>query len=52
MNSFLHNEANFFQSTEVIGHEPGVVVGVVGLGHLNGIKENFGKQVDIEELLR
>ncbi|XP_065058290.1 traB domain-containing protein-like [Rhopilema esculentum] len=36
----------------ICGHEPAVVVGVVGLGHLNGIKENFGKHVDMVDLLK
>ena len=35
-----------------MNHEPAVVVGVVGIGHVNGIKEHFGKAVDLEELLR
>ena len=39
-------------STELCGQEPSVVVGVVGLGHMNGIKENFHKSIDIQELLR
>eukprot|EP00112_Aurelia_sp_Birch-Aquarium-sp1_P012163 Seg2556.1 transcript_id=Seg2556.1/GoldUCD/mRNA.D3Y31 product="TraB domain-containing protein" protein_id=Seg2556.1/GoldUCD/D3Y31 len=52
----LHKSAKHLpvidENGEICGHEPAVIVAVVGLGHLNGIKENFGKQVDIEELLR
>ena len=39
-------------STEICGQEPAVVVAVVGLGHMNGIKQYFGTEVDLKELLR
>jgi len=29
-----------------------IVVGVVGIGHVPGIQENWEKEVDIKELLR
>ncbi|RDD46869.1 TraB domain-containing protein [Trichoplax sp. H2] len=32
--------------------QPPVVVGVVGLGHIHGIVENWGKPIDVQELLR
>ncbi|EDV24942.1 uncharacterized protein TRIADDRAFT_56378 [Trichoplax adhaerens] len=31
--------------------QPPVVVGVVGLGHIHGIVENWGKPIDVQELL-
>lgn len=36
---------------EYQGTIPSVVVGVVGIGHTEGIKENFDKDIDIQELL-
>lgn len=40
------------ENGETCAYEPSVVVGVVGLGHVSGIKENYGTQVDVEELMK
>jgi len=29
-----------------------VVVGVVGIGHVDGITQNWDKEIDVKELLR
>ena len=34
------------------GFTPAVVVGVVGLGHVKGIKNNWNKQLNLEEILK
>uniref|UniRef100_A0A0B6ZQ05 TraB domain-containing protein n=1 Tax=Arion vulgaris TaxID=1028688 RepID=A0A0B6ZQ05_9EUPU len=34
------------------GHIPCVVVGVVGIGHVQGIKDNWDKELDIEDICR
>ena len=34
------------------GVVPSVVVGVVGIGHVEGITENWDKEIDVKELLR
>eukprot|EP00794_Sanderia_malayensis_P007340 gene7340-8160_t len=40
------------ENGEVHKLEPSVVVGVVGLGHVEGIKENYGKEIDVNELMK
>ncbi len=44
MNIFLNNINK--------GVLPACVVGVVGLGHVNGIKNNWNKDVNIDYLLK
>ena len=34
------------------GLVPSVVVGVVGIGHVEGITEYWDKEIDVKELLR
>ena len=34
------------------GVVPSVVVGVVGIGHVDGITENWDKEINVKELLR
>lgn len=34
------------------GFIPACVVGVVGLGHCNGIKRNWDKQIDISQIIK
>ena len=34
------------------GVVPSVVVGVVGIGHVDGITDNWEKDIDVKELLR
>lgn len=34
------------------GVVPSVVVGVVGIGHVEGVTENWDKEIDVKELLR
>jgi pheromone shutdown protein TraB len=34
------------------GHIPSVVVGVVGIGHVQGIKDNWDKELNIEEICK
>ena len=34
------------------GIVPSVVVGVVGIGHVEGITANWDKEIDVKELLR
>jgi len=34
------------------GVVPSVVVGVVGIGHVEGITEYWDKEIDVKELLR
>lgn len=34
------------------GLAPSVVVGVVGIGHVEGITEYWDKEIDVKELLR
>lgn len=34
------------------GVVPSVVVGVVGIGHVEGITENWDKEINVKELLR
>lgn len=34
------------------GVVPSVVVGVVGIGHVEGITDNWDKEIDVKELLR
>ena len=34
------------------GLVPSVVVGVVGIGHVEGITEHWDKETDVKELLR
>ena len=34
------------------GLVPSVVVGVVGIGHVEGIAEHWDKEIDVKELLR
>ena len=36
----------------LLGMQPSVVVGVVGIGHVPGIVENWEKPVDVRELLK
>ena len=31
---------------------PSVVVGVVGIGHVEGIRDNWEKEINVKELLR
>lgn len=38
--------------TNRLGYVPSVVVGVVGIGHVQGIVDHWQKEVDIDELLR
>lgn len=38
--------------SEPQGVIPSVVVGVVGIGHVDGITQNWDKEIDVKELLR
>ena len=56
LNAVLHSQpimkvAVYFVS-EPQGVIPSVVVGVVGIGHVEGITQNWDKQIDVKELLR
>ena len=42
---------SFFFS-EPQGVVPSVVVGVVGIGHVEGIRENWDREINVKELLR
>ena len=37
---------------ETQGVVPSVVVGVVGIGHVDGIVQNWDKEIDVKQLLR
>ena len=42
----------FTSFTEFQGLVPSVVVGVVGIGHVDGIRENWSKDINVTELVR
>ena len=41
-----------FSFSEPQGVVPSVVVGVVGIGHVEGIRENWDREINVKELLR
>ena len=43
---------SFFFLTEGFHFEPAVIVGVVGIGHVQGIVDNWEKDIDVQELMR
>ena len=41
-----------FNLTEGFHFEPTVIVGVVGIGHVEGIVNNWEKDIDVHEIMK